>query len=1689
MSRDRRTEAILAEYLRRIDAGEQVDLDAICQAHPQLAKELTSYAAGGKQIDVGSSGKIAHEHEQGSSSRERSARQTVSGGSTASGETIWTGRTFGRYRIESLLGEGTMGTVLSAVDPQLKRRVALKIPKIVEHAREEFLTRFRREAEAAAALNHPGICPVFDVGEVDGTPYITMAFIDGVPLSKLMQKHADDPEWMVRILHDVAEALDHAHASGIVPRDLKPGNVLVDRSGRPIVTDFGLARRIGESDEARLTHDGMIVGTPTYMSPEQVEVETGQIGPKSDIYALGVILYEFLAGQPPFQGSVASILAQIVRDRPKHPGRLRRTADPGLCDLCLEMMAKDITKRPDSMRDVAFRLETWLAKPSPAEAEQQKEAQRRQEKLEKAKQRIIDLTQRGQYAQAMTLLEKLAAVTDADAVGYATWARDEIKRVRKLPKKVRAGIPALVHTAQELMQNHDYGQAAEALQQIPRELRTPEVNTLLKKAIDLQDEADLLMADLQQCVGTRRLQGIEENLKRFLQLKPRNRFARELRETLRTYRKVPVREREYRFDDKGNLLPHRSGMWTTLLACLVVGGIAFGTMSWAMARYLGSSNETLTIRVDQSVLDDGPVTLVFDDNEHQIAHAELRLNVPPGTYPYEVRQGNAVLMPAAMFTVRDEGVNLLEIRGPGGLVAPGRPAVTQWVDLIEAASHDYDDFELEFEWRIEKGGNSGVYYRSPGDQMVEVLAYPGTEYQLLDNDGHPNGGNPKTTTGSLYGIVAPSENALRPVGSWNESRIVADGAEVTHWLNGKPVVRYAIGSSEWKEALAVATNPRLRANVGRSTGAIALQGHTGEVAFRRVRIRKLVDPPSNQGQQFNVWYDLFNGRDLAGWLTGTNESWRVDDGVLESSGPEASLVYTAEQFSDFHCQIEFQINGTGHGGLVFRSPTITVGNAGYETHFANVGDRTTGEVTRLGSDSAEWGDGSYVAVSAWHTADIFVRGSHLVTRINGQTIVDTVDDEAVTSEGYLALRHADANTRFRVRRVRIRRLGPNDSSLAGGVPEELDLLSSLRLPSSERDWRKSPSGSQLVFEGRGGKPLLLPGITSSNYEVTARVTADPELNQLVFVLPTADGLCAVVLRNHATTWGGLEMVDGMPYMQGSAHLKEKLLPGKQIELKLRVDSDDSETRIDVESSGKNVLTWSGATRRLRLSNHWDHGFANRLAIGAGQDQSDVGKASAVIQTLRFRDLSGGAGLELGAGSSLPATAARYPFPSNARFTNSRSLAELNQDQPVNGYPWLSIDGRTIYWTREGRGVDSAIMQATRSSPDAPFGGIRKILQPTQLDIGQFPEPTEIPALRQIRNPKGTAFSDDGKSLLIFGLLLGNVDGQGLYRAERSRVGAPWGPPRSVRIEGTPSDMQRFQWPSLASGGKHLVFAFAQTNRLAMEWGAVADVTDDPLRFINPRPLLLDGKRFMIRGGRYCAATGELFYTHPLDEPPYSKFELRVARSSGLASSTTTTASPSRSSPFSDGPGLRTTLYRGENFDEQVLQRVDESIDWFWMYNAPDRGVPRDHYSIRWEGWLRAPEPGTYQLTFVSDDGVRLWLDDQLLIEDWTGHLPRRYDRRVTLGSKPIKVKVEYFEDNLLAAASLRWSKPGRFDERPITDDYLFQTRRAAERASVPMPTERTGEYGLRVQKYKGKSFSTLAHSASGREISLPHCRR
>ena len=646
------TGTILAEYMRRVDAGEVVDVEAICESHPEIAEELRSYVAGAAMVD----GLL-----QVDTSRADAHQETLKPGAAHATDSELIGQMFGRYKIERQLGQGAMGAVYLAHDTNLDRQVALKIPKFAYGEQQEFMTRFQREAQAAANLNHAGICPVFDFGEENGSPYITMAYIDGQPLSRYVGTTQATSEWVAEMIRQIADALSHAHDSGVVHRDLKAGNVLIDTNGKAIITDFGLACKVDHGDESRITKDGAILGTPGYMSPEQVEADLSKIGPPTDIYALGVMLFELLTGELPFRGALAKIFAQISNGKRKDPRDLNPNADARLSELTCQLMSKEIADRPANMHAVVEILRDWQSGPSAADEAEQKKKQEKLDKLEAAKQKVGDLISRAQYAQATSLLEQISSVTDADGVGYATWAREELKRVEALPKKVREGVPALVATAKKLIRKHDYGQAAEMLHQVPREMRTPELNTLLEKAIDRQDEVDLLLADLQECVRKKQYNGIKDNVKRLLKIKPNNRFAKNLWEALNTYSSTPTGSRKYRFDEKGKLLPQQAGMNTTLIGLIVFGVLVFGAMSYAMTIYLKSGNQTLTVKVDDELLRNGDITFTFDGEEHVITGPEFRLTVSPGAYGYEVRQGNTIIRNPDTFIVTSNGRNVLEI--------------------------------------------------------------------------------------------------------------------------------------------------------------------------------------------------------------------------------------------------------------------------------------------------------------------------------------------------------------------------------------------------------------------------------------------------------------------------------------------------------------------------------------------------------------------------------------------------------------------------------------------------------------------------------------------------------------------------------------------------------------------------------------------------------------------------------------------------------------------------------------------------------------------------------------------------------------------------------------------------------------------------------------------------------------------
>jgi serine/threonine protein kinase len=273
---------------------------------------------------------------------------------------------FGPYRIVKLLGKGGMGSVYLAQDTRLERPVALKVPQFTAQDGPEVVERFYREARSAATLDHPNLCPVYDVGEIDGTPFLAMRYLDGKPLSAIIKDGKPlGQRQAAALVGKVALGVQAAHGKGVIHRDLKPANIMIVGGREPIIMDFGLARR-AEPGEARITQTGTILGTPGYMAPEQAAGKTDEIGPATDIYALGVILYELLTGKLPFEGPIAVVLAQVLAVEPPSLATLRPDLEPQIVAICQQAMAKKPAERFRTMSELAAALLAFVRSASVA---------------------------------------------------------------------------------------------------------------------------------------------------------------------------------------------------------------------------------------------------------------------------------------------------------------------------------------------------------------------------------------------------------------------------------------------------------------------------------------------------------------------------------------------------------------------------------------------------------------------------------------------------------------------------------------------------------------------------------------------------------------------------------------------------------------------------------------------------------------------------------------------------------------------------------------------------------------------------------------------------------------------------------------------------------------------------------------------------------------------------------------------------------------------------------------------------------------------------------------------------------------------------------------------------------------------------------------------------------------------------
>jgi WD40 repeat protein/tetratricopeptide (TPR) repeat protein len=269
-------------------------------------------------------------------------------------------RYFGDYQILREIARGGMGVVFHARQISLNRLVALKMILAGQLAHETDVQRFTTEAEAAAHLDHPGIVPIFEIGQHEGQHYFSMGFVEGQSLAQSLADGSLPPRAAAALMAKVAEAIEYAHRRGVIHRDLKPANILIDAHGNPRVTDFGLAKKV--QGDSGLTGSGQIMGTPSYMPPEQAGGPRGAVGPAADVYALGATLYALVTGRPPFQAATAmDTVLMVLGEEPVPPRRLNGSVPVDLETICLKCLQKEPGKRYASAAEFGADLRRFLA--------------------------------------------------------------------------------------------------------------------------------------------------------------------------------------------------------------------------------------------------------------------------------------------------------------------------------------------------------------------------------------------------------------------------------------------------------------------------------------------------------------------------------------------------------------------------------------------------------------------------------------------------------------------------------------------------------------------------------------------------------------------------------------------------------------------------------------------------------------------------------------------------------------------------------------------------------------------------------------------------------------------------------------------------------------------------------------------------------------------------------------------------------------------------------------------------------------------------------------------------------------------------------------------------------------------------------------------------------------------------------
>lgn len=619
-----------------------------------------------------------------------------------------------------------MGAVYVADDTQLNRLVAIKIPKLQPNGPKDIIERLYIEARSAAQLQSPHICPVYDVGEIDGQHFISMAYIEGKSLADVLRSGSVLNERQILVLlRKVSLALHEAHQRGVVHRDLKPGNIMIDPRGEPVVMDFGLAFQTMEA--ARLTAVGQIVGSPAYMSPEQLQGNSANLTPAVDQYALGVVLYELLTAQLPFQGSITAIINQIISQAPPSPRLLRSDMDPKVDQLCQKLMSKQPDQRFASMLAVA-ELITEILKAKPATAtpaeipkvntapvvESVKDPQKNtQGYLDGIRTRVNAMIEKGELRDALDAVKGLLSLKNAEAVN---WAREMQQQLVSKIRERKRQTDILSNLGAKLIREHDYAEAINVLNSIPASERTEEMQDLLCDAESKAEETKLLLDDIKRAIADEQPKELALLVKRFLQLKPGNATIRTLADDLKRYgaeKVIQIRRKQKNYFDPAPPL-FTSGQ----LASAGAGVLALGLVCYFW--------------ISTYLVPRGTVVVEVQDPRISINFLQQEINQSkPGRFLLKQsdKQTLRVLVDSQPSTTREIGVANREIKRIVARMIDDELVVEITSDLPTFASPDNPSGELKAAEVVgDRTGELASGKNAASDPWIDLMAETSTAH-------------------------------------------------------------------------------------------------------------------------------------------------------------------------------------------------------------------------------------------------------------------------------------------------------------------------------------------------------------------------------------------------------------------------------------------------------------------------------------------------------------------------------------------------------------------------------------------------------------------------------------------------------------------------------------------------------------------------------------------------------------------------------------------------------------------------------------------------------------------------------------------------------------------------------------------------------------------------------------------------